>query len=615
MEGLYMRKLAVCISLALVILAALWAGLKASAAPAVLGKHCGDVGPLPLNDPEFCGCTWGEVYFQGQPVADATVTLTFGDRAVTGTTRSTLLEAHPYFDLTAHDLGARRGDLLTLTVTFGGEELTRSFRAWPEASGEQQVALTFALRGIWHPWITGGYTRSLALHDGLLWAGGPAGLISVNLTSGISVPQTLPWAEPGIRALAVSGTGNVWAVGAGGVAEHDGAEWRDHILPVSGTPRTVTVKTDIGEVWIGGGDSNGYVVVYTGTWQTAGTFPAAVTALTTDSAGRVWAGTWGAGVFRQNVGGDWTQFRENAGLASDWVLTAAVNRDTVWFGTAPYISGSGPRGGIARYDMLTDAWRVYTLTHGLPADSSLPQAPASVFALAVEPRGWVWAGVVDGVRILPEGTEWLTASYGLSQGAVRALIFDSAAAFAAGASGVARLPYDGVLEDPPVAHIESVTPDSLLPGETLNLRGWGSAEPGRRIVAWEWASDVDGALCTIEVCELPHALFTPGTHQLTFNVQDNFGMWGNPIGLEIEVLQEWRVFLPLVHDGGNPSAVRRRANSLDYPPDVGKSSVFAHFSHIWGWCQGSVTAEGLTPSCTRAPFQKFLGYNRGQTST
>jgi len=546
MEGVYMRKLAVCISLVLVILAAMWAGLRASAAPEVLGKHCGDVGPLPLDDPEFCGCTWGEVYFQGQPIADATVTLTFGGRAVTGTTRSTLLEAHPYFDLTAHDLGARRGDLLTLTVTFGGEELTRTFRAWPEAGGEQQVALTFALRGIWHPWITGGYTRSLILHDGLLWAGGPAGLISVNLTNGISISQTLPWAEPGIRALAVSGTGNVWAVGAGGVAEHDGVEWRNHTLPVGGTPRVVTVKTDTGEVWIGGGDSNGYVTVYTGTWQVAGTFPAAVTTLTADSGGRVWAGTWGAGVFRKNTGEGWTQFRDSAGLTSDWVLATLANDDSVWFGTAPYLSGSGPRGGIAQYNTITGAWRVYTTTHGLPADTGFPQAPAPVYTLAFDPRGWLWAGVADGIHLLPQGDRWSPVNHGLSPGAIRAVVVGFTEAFASGVTGIDRFSFDAELDAPPFGRIDSVTPTVLLPGETLFLRGGGSAASGKEIVAWEWLSDVDGPLCTAAACELPHDLFTSGAHQLVFRLQDNEGGWGDGISVDLLVERGWHVFLPLV---------------------------------------------------------------------
>ena len=95
------------------------------------GRHCGDVGPLPLDDPDFCGCTWGEVYFQGQPVAGVVVTLTFGNGVVYRVTQNMALESYPYFDLTAHDLGARRGDLLTLTATFAGEMLTRTFGPGP----------------------------------------------------------------------------------------------------------------------------------------------------------------------------------------------------------------------------------------------------------------------------------------------------------------------------------------------------------------------------------------------------------------------------------------------------------------------------------------------------
>jgi hypothetical protein len=103
-----------------------------------LGRHCGDVGPPPPSD--YCGCTWGEVLYRGQPVAGAVITLSFGSGVATTVTHFTALKS-PYFDITGRDLGARRGDLVTLTATFAGQTVTRTIRAWPDANGEQHITL------------------------------------------------------------------------------------------------------------------------------------------------------------------------------------------------------------------------------------------------------------------------------------------------------------------------------------------------------------------------------------------------------------------------------------------------------------------------------------------
>ena len=55
------------------------AGTAHAAPTQPLAPRCVGAGPLPLDDPTFCGCTWGEVYYRGQPVVGATVTLQFGN--------------------------------------------------------------------------------------------------------------------------------------------------------------------------------------------------------------------------------------------------------------------------------------------------------------------------------------------------------------------------------------------------------------------------------------------------------------------------------------------------------------------------------------------------------
>lgn len=545
-----MRKIALCIALAVASLTLLvWGIQKGAAQVTPQGRHCGDVGPLPGTDPTYCGCTWGQVLFNGQPVAGTAVTLTFGGDLVTHTTRLTSLDAEPYFALTAHDLGAKRGDVLTLTAQFAGQTVERVFRAWPDATDEQQIDLVFPERGVWSPWITGGYTRALALDGDVAWAGGPAGLISISLGSGISVVHTLPWADQSVRALAVGSNDHIWAAGAGGVAEFDSLTWQTHTVPLIGAARALAVDPATNAVWVGGGDSGGGVAVYAGSWQAAGTFPAPVMTLAVDEAGRVWAGTWGDGVYRQDGAGGWTRYRDTDGLASDQVLAAAAGSGAVWFGTAPYLSGSGPRGGVARYDLAAASWQVFTTAHGLPADAVFSQTPASVYALAADECGWAWAGTVDGVRYLPAGSQWLvyTTAHGLRGGPIWALAATSQTVIAAGPTGLDRLDRAAVPGNPPMAQIVTVSPLSLTMGVSLTLSGSGTDhdENGARIVAWEWTSDRDGPICSTANCLLPHALFTPGTHALALRVQDEEGVWSEAVMAQVTVVPAHRVFLPL----------------------------------------------------------------------
>jgi hypothetical protein len=524
-------------------------GLRAQAGPeAPLGQHCGAVGPLPTDDPEYCGCTWGPVLFHGRAVRGAAVTLTFGSGAVISVTGFTALEPVPYFDLTAHELGARRGDMVTLTARFAGRTITRAIRAWPDVDGEQHVVLALPERGVWHPWVTGGYTRALALDGDVVWAGGPAGVLSLSLSSGVSVTHVLPWADPAVRALAVGTDGHVWAAGAGGVAEFDGQAWQTHATPLTHAPRALAVDPIGGTVWVG--DQGGNVAAYTGAWQMVRTFDAPVRALTVDRDGHAWVGIRDEGVYQEG-NGNWTRHRAVEGLASDRVLAAASDSQAVWFGTWPGLDGEGPRGGVARYDLATGTWRAYTTAHGLPRDATFSQSPAPVYALALGEEGTMWAGTTDGVRFLADVDWWAayTATHGLRAGPVRAVVAGRGTAVAATAVGLDRLDLAAVPGAPPTAWIDvPAAPVTVTEGTTLALYGGGmdGDEGGARIVAWDWSSSRDGPLCTAVACALPHSLFTPGSHFIALKVQDDEGVWSTPVVEAVWVEGDWRVYLPLV---------------------------------------------------------------------
>ena len=553
-----MRKVILSIGLASGFLFLLVLVLRAHAGPVEpLGVHCGDVGPLPFDDPNFCGCTWGEVLIHGRPVPGAAVMLTFGSGITTEVT-SPAGEPAPFFDLTAYHLGARRGDVLTLTAHFGGRTVSRTFRAWPDAEGEQYVVLALP-EGIWSPWVTGGYTRALALAGDVVWAGGPAGLISVSLSSGISTAHTLPWPDPSVRALAMGTDGHVWAAAAGGMAElvpssaegFDGMTWQTHTVPLSHTLRALAADPTTEAVWLGDGDgAQGSVAVYTDTWRAAGTFGAPVTALAVDAAGRAWAGTWGEGVYRQDGSGGWARYRAADGLASDNVLAAVADAEAIWFGTSPYLSGEGPRGGIARYDLAMEAWQAYTTVHGLPADVSFLQSPAPIYTLAQGEDGMVWAGTAGSVCFLADADWWAayTSTHGLRTGPVMAVIADAGTVVAAPAAGLDRLDPTATPGALPVAQIDALSPLTLTVGTTLTLSGSGldGDEGGARIVAWDWSSSLDGPLCTSANCALPYSLLTSGVHSITLKVQDDEGGWSVPVTGTVMVEESQRVYLPLV---------------------------------------------------------------------
>ncbi len=122
---------------------------RAPAQAGSLGRHCGGVGPL---DEDFCACVWGAVRVDGEPVADAQVTLSFGGERLITHTQPGAVEAFPYYDLSGQDLGIRSGGEYTLTVSYGGYSETRRVIAEPNESSEQRVDFEMgAGRRVWVP--------------------------------------------------------------------------------------------------------------------------------------------------------------------------------------------------------------------------------------------------------------------------------------------------------------------------------------------------------------------------------------------------------------------------------------------------------------------------------
>lgn len=107
-----------------------------------------------------------------------------------------------------------------------------------------------------------------------------------------------------------------------------------------------------------------------------GLFNPVVRCLFRDVRGRVWAGTWGAGLFRFEAG----RFQRMSGLDTGQQIIHAIHEDLqgqLWLGT---------QGGVVRWD--PEGSQVFTTQEGLPAN------PAR--AMVSDTGGGLWIGTVGG---------------------------------------------------------------------------------------------------------------------------------------------------------------------------------------------------------------------------
>lgn len=491
-----------------------------------LGQHCYDIGPLPQQPPpDWCGCTWGAVYVDRQPIAGAQVTVQFAGKALTTTSRLSAVEPYPYYALSADEIGAKFGDVVTLTVTYRGNTLTRAVRLLPDSvNGEQRASFAFPASGHWERWTELPNVQALTAAGNDLWVGTAAGLFRWDVTTDISETQATGLPAAGVQALAAGPDGSIWAGGPAGLARYRNGAWTTQATGLaSSNIRGLAIATD-GSVWAGAsGATTGGISRFDGAaWQPQpdfnGPLPNTVLTLATDRAGGIWVGTDGAGASRWD-GTTWRTFRAADGLASDIVYGIAADDASAWFGTFSYLDATGAYGGAGRYDLANDAWARYTTTDGLAFDD--------VAAVAVDAAGRVWFGTWGGGVSLFDGRNWWTfdGATGLSSNFVRALTTGPDGSLWAGTrAGVDRFrPGPGAA--PPVVEQVTVTPTSSRQGPALLFRAEARSGTGRTIVDYEWRSDVDGALGSEASFVIPMQRLTSGAHRITVRAVDDAGQW------------------------------------------------------------------------------------------
>jgi len=78
----------------------------------------------------------------------------------------------------------------------------------------------------------------------------------------------------------------------------------------------------------------------------------------------------------------------------------------------------------------------------------------------------------------------------------------------------------------PEAFIDSINPSPANYGEPVTFKGHGVDQDGD-IIAYEWSSNLDGALSTI--ASFTTTSLSPGIHIISFRVRDNEGVWSNKV--------------------------------------------------------------------------------------
>ena len=84
----------------------------------------------------------------------------------------------------------------------------------------------------------------------------------------------------------------------------------------------------------------------------------------------------------------------------------------------------------------------------------------------------------------------------------------------------------------PVATIDSILPNPAQEGQVVQFKGHGADTDGT-ITAYQWQSDIDGALS--DANWFSTSSLSAGEHTITFRVQDNMGMWSQPMNETVTI--------------------------------------------------------------------------------
>ena len=184
-----------------------------------------------------------------------------------------------------------------------------------------------------------------------------------------------------VQRIAEGKDGSVWFATRGGVARFRNGKWENwtHAKGLGaarkGTSRGVAIK---GDRTLGQAQEKEQAHDARGAGANAALNPNHVAALAVGEDGRVWAGTWGAGLARFD-GKAWRNYTVAEGLANNQISTLNFDRKgQLWIGT---------RDGLSVFS--NGKFQVMTTAHGLLAEN--------VYSVTTTKDGGVWVGSFGGV--------------------------------------------------------------------------------------------------------------------------------------------------------------------------------------------------------------------------
>jgi len=472
-------------------------------APGPLPNDCQDV-TVVGEEPPVC-CAFGYVYYDGVPVTGAQVTIQSASGTFTTTTTTGPASVSAYYaaSLSASPLSITPGDTITITAVYGGASRSTTYQV---VSAGQQVDVVL--------------TRPLSSEQ-LLTAhsGGPA------WHPGSSKIAVHKWRDSFNRDICVVDVhgGNETCLTSGGVNEnpsfspdgsriafsrHQGGDEFDiHVMNASNGNILLQCPAGSGNYHAPQYSPDGSLILFS---------------------------HWPPGGDKFSVG-----VMNAADCSNERILFPGENPRWSRDGSKILFNKKGANSRTTWTRELGDTTGAteQQLTYG-PCDAAADFSPSG--AEIVFARCPYWGS---------EDFDLYTLN--LATGALVRLTADGAddefpawspdgstIAYVSNRSGEFTVWTLSLLSMPPIATINYIHPNPAQPGQdTVAFAGSGSDqdEGGAAIVAWEWASSLDGVLSTQEDFLLPASNLSVGTHTISFRVQDDEGEWSAPVIRSLQV--------------------------------------------------------------------------------
>jgi len=140
-----------------------------------------------------------------------------------------------------------------------------------------------------------------------------------------------------------------------------------------------------------------------------------------------------------------------------------------------------------------------------------------------------------------------------------------------------------VINEPPIAYVDSISSTRVFQGETVFFRGHG-IDPDGSVVGYSWRSSVDGELSTSDSFQTSFS--AAGKNTVYFKVQDNAGEWSKEIYRDVTVLDKGAI-KPIIHSFGSTPINIVQGNSATLAWNVSGADVVSIDQDI-----GNVVAIG-----------------------